>query len=146
METYADDASATIATNEQGGFGVHTFVNIVTRNPVKSAADTDMLGIIFFGLLFGAALTQLKPEVAKPMIDVLQALKLKPRHGFRYSIEELSGAGEEMDRQIELAASVPAGKRTLTQKKFVEFRAEARHDSDDDRGLQPAATRWHDAG
>lgn len=25
-------------------------------------------------------------------LDVLQALKLKPRHGFRYSIEELSGA------------------------------------------------------
>ncbi len=54
-------------------------------------------------------------------LDVLQALKLKPRHGFRYSIEELSGAGEEMDRQIELAAAVPAEKRTLTQKKFVEL-------------------------
>jgi len=74
METYADDASATIATNEQGGFGVHTFVNIVTRNPVQSAAQGDMLGVIFFGLMFGAALTQLKPETAKPMIDVLQAL------------------------------------------------------------------------
>ncbi|MHB1298861.1 MAG: dicarboxylate/amino acid:cation symporter, partial [Gemmatimonadaceae bacterium] len=42
--------------------------------PVKSAADGDMLGIIFFGIMFGAALTQLKPETAKPMIDVLQAL------------------------------------------------------------------------
>ncbi len=74
MTTYADEASARVATSEEGGFGVHTFVNIVTRNPVKSAADTDMLGIIFFGLMFGAALTQLKPEIAKPMIDVLQAL------------------------------------------------------------------------
>ncbi|QDT73956.1 cytochrome c biogenesis protein [Lacipirellula limnantheis] len=54
-------------------------------------------------------------------LDVLQALKLKPRHGFRYSIEELSGAGDEMDRQIELAAAVPAEKRNLTQKKFVEL-------------------------
>jgi DAACS family dicarboxylate/amino acid:cation (Na+ or H+) symporter len=74
MATYADEASARVETSQQEGFGIHTFVNIVTRNPVKSAADTDMLGIIFFGLMFGAALTQLKPEVAKPMIDVLQAL------------------------------------------------------------------------
>jgi len=74
METYADDASMKITQEETGGFGIQTFVNIVTRNPVKSAADGDMLGVIFFGLMFGAALTQLKPETAKPMIDVLQAL------------------------------------------------------------------------
>jgi DAACS family dicarboxylate/amino acid:cation (Na+ or H+) symporter len=74
MATYADDASTKIVAQETGGFGINTFVNIVTRNPVKSAADGDMLGIIFFGLMFGAALTQLRPEVAKPMIDVLQAL------------------------------------------------------------------------
>jgi DAACS family dicarboxylate/amino acid:cation (Na+ or H+) symporter len=74
MSTYADDASAKITQEASGGFGVQTFVNIVTRNPVKSAADGDMLGVIFFGLMFGAALTQLKPETAKPMLDVLQAL------------------------------------------------------------------------
>ncbi len=74
MTTYADDASSKITAQETGGFGINTFVNIVTRNPVKSAADGDMLGVIFFGLMFGAALTQLRPETAKPMIDVLQAL------------------------------------------------------------------------
>lgn len=74
MATYADDAAGKIEAQQTGGFGINTFVNIVTRNPVKSAADGDMLGIIFFGLMFGAALTQLRPEVAKPMIDVLQAL------------------------------------------------------------------------
>ncbi|MBL8995827.1 MAG: dicarboxylate/amino acid:cation symporter [Gemmatimonadales bacterium] len=74
MATYADDASSKITAQESGGFGINTFVNIVTRNPVKSAADGDMLGVIFFGLMFGAALTQIRPETAKPMIDVLQAL------------------------------------------------------------------------
>lgn len=74
MTTYADDASSKITAQETGGFGINTFVNIVTRNPVKSAADGDMLGVIFFGLMFGAALTQIKPATAKPMIDVLQAL------------------------------------------------------------------------
>ncbi len=74
MATYATDASTKIIAQETGGFGINTFVNIVTRNPVKSAADGDMLGVIFFALLFGAALTQLKPETAKPMVDILQAI------------------------------------------------------------------------
>lgn len=74
MATYADDASARISAQQTGGFGIETFVAIVTRNPVKSAADGDMLGVIFFGLMFGAALTQLKPERAKPMIDVLETI------------------------------------------------------------------------
>ena len=74
MATYADDAAGKIEAQASGEFGINTFVNIVTRNPVKSAADGDMLGVIFFGLIFGAALTQIRPEVAKPMIDVLQAI------------------------------------------------------------------------
>ena len=74
MTTYAADASTKIAASEAGGFGVQTFVDIVTRNPVKSAVDGDMLGVIFFGLMFGAALTQIRPERAKPMIDVLEAI------------------------------------------------------------------------
>ena len=75
MATYAADASTKVAAQQTGGFGINTFVEIVTRNPVKSAADGDMLGVIFFGLMFGAALTQLKPERAKPMLDVLSALE-----------------------------------------------------------------------
>ena len=75
MATYAADASSRITAQQTGGFGIETFVNIVTRNPVKSAADGDMLGVIFFGLMFGAALTQLKPDHAKPMLDVLSALE-----------------------------------------------------------------------
>jgi DAACS family dicarboxylate/amino acid:cation (Na+ or H+) symporter len=49
-------------------------VNIVTRKPVKSAADFDMLGVIFFGLMFGAALTQMPRERSEPMIRVLEAI------------------------------------------------------------------------
>ena len=74
MATYAGDAAAKIEAGQQGGFGINTFVNIVTRNPVKSAADFDMLGVIFFGLMFGAALTQMTRERAEPMIKVLEAI------------------------------------------------------------------------
>ncbi len=49
-------------------------MNIVPRNPIRAAAETDMLGVIFFGLMFGAALTVIPADKAKPMIDVLEAL------------------------------------------------------------------------
>jgi DAACS family dicarboxylate/amino acid:cation (Na+ or H+) symporter len=59
---------------ETSRFGIHTVVNIVTRNPVKSEADGDLLGIIFFALVFGAALTLIPQARAAPMIAILEAL------------------------------------------------------------------------
>jgi DAACS family dicarboxylate/amino acid:cation (Na+ or H+) symporter len=55
-------------------FGVSTFVNIVPRNPVSAAADMDMLALIFFSLIFGAALTMIPRKTAQPVIDVLQGI------------------------------------------------------------------------
>jgi DAACS family dicarboxylate/amino acid:cation (Na+ or H+) symporter len=74
MAAYAGDASAKAAVAAQDGFGVQTFVNIVTRNPVKSAADGDMLGVIFFGIIFGAALTLIPEAKARPMLALLDSL------------------------------------------------------------------------
>ena len=74
LRTYAGDAASKVQTSQTSTFGVQTFVNIVTRNPVKSAVDLDMLGIIFFGMIFGAALTLITEDRARPMIGFLQAL------------------------------------------------------------------------
>lgn len=74
MATYAKDAADKLAKAETADFGIDTFVNIVTRNPFKSAVDLDMLGVIFFALMFGAALTMIDRERAKPMIAWLEAL------------------------------------------------------------------------
>jgi len=74
LQTYATDASSKVEAAATSNFGVETLVNIVPRNPFKSAADLDMLGIIFFGLIFGAALTLITAERARPMIAVLEAL------------------------------------------------------------------------
>ena len=74
MTRFAGDASGRVEAAATSEFGVQTLVNIVPRNPVQAAANTDLLGIIFFGLAFGAALTLLPAERAKPMIDVLEAL------------------------------------------------------------------------
>ena len=74
VATYAGDAAAKIEKAGGAEFGVDTFVNIVTRNPLKSAVEFDMLGVIFFALMFGAALTLIDKERAKPMIGFLEAL------------------------------------------------------------------------
>jgi DAACS family dicarboxylate/amino acid:cation (Na+ or H+) symporter len=55
-------------------FGVDFFVNIVPRNPIQAAANLDMLGIIFFALVFGAALTLLPQDKARPLVQVLDAI------------------------------------------------------------------------
>ena len=74
LAEYADDASAVQASQTAGGFGIHTIVNIVSRNPIRSAVELDLLGIIFFSLMFGAALTLIKEDRARPMIGFLEAL------------------------------------------------------------------------
>ena len=75
LATYAGDAASKVEAAQTGSFGIETLVNFVTRNPIKSAVDMDMMGVIFFGLMFGAALTMITAARAKPMMDVLQALQ-----------------------------------------------------------------------
>ncbi|TPV95652.1 MAG: dicarboxylate/amino acid:cation symporter [Myxococcales bacterium FL481] len=74
LRTYANDASSTVATAASSGFGIDTLLDIVTRNPIRSAADGDILGVIFFGLMFGAALTLIDKDRAAPMVGFLEAL------------------------------------------------------------------------
>ena len=75
LTTYASDASAKVDVSAQQEFGIQTLVNVVTNNPLKSAVDMDMIGLIFFGIMFGAALTLIPMARARPMIDVLEALQ-----------------------------------------------------------------------
>jgi DAACS family dicarboxylate/amino acid:cation (Na+ or H+) symporter len=74
MQRFSADAASRVQTSERQDFGINTFVNIVPQNPIRAAAETDMLGVIFFGLMFGAALTLIPAAKAKPMIDVLEGL------------------------------------------------------------------------
>ena len=55
-------------------FGIDLLVKIVPRNPVKAAADGDMLAVIFFSLMLGVALTILSAEKAEPMVRWLESL------------------------------------------------------------------------
>ncbi len=73
MATYASSAES-LASAGPPEFGVSTFVNIVPRNPVAAAADMDMLGLIFFSLILGAALTMIPKERSEPVVKVLEGL------------------------------------------------------------------------
>jgi dicarboxylate/amino acid:cation (Na+ or H+) symporter, DAACS family len=74
MTRFAGDASSRVEAAATSEFGMQTLINIVPRNPIQAAANTDMLGVIFFGLVFGAALTLIAAERARPMVDWLEAL------------------------------------------------------------------------
>jgi DAACS family dicarboxylate/amino acid:cation (Na+ or H+) symporter len=73
MDRFSDQQAGLAQAGAQD-FGISTFVNIVPRNPVQAAADMDMLALIFFSLIFGAALTMIPREKAQPVIDVLDGI------------------------------------------------------------------------
>jgi len=73
-----DALMATYSTSETAPtppeFGVSTFVEIVPRNPVQAAANMDMLALIFFSLILGAALTMIPKSKSDPVVAVLEGL------------------------------------------------------------------------
>lgn len=74
LAQYSTQAAEKVAQSEATGFGIQTFINIIPRNPIDSMARGDMLGVIFFTLLFGIALTQLPRSLSEPVIRVLEGV------------------------------------------------------------------------
>lgn len=72
LHQYGEQAAKRAATPTT--FGVETFVNIIPRNPVLAAADMDMLGVIFFALMFGVALTMIAPNRSRLILEALEGL------------------------------------------------------------------------
>ncbi|PYP72908.1 MAG: dicarboxylate/amino acid:cation symporter [Gemmatimonadetes bacterium] len=73
MTTYRAQAQGLQAAGTTH-FGINTFVNMVPRNPIQAAAGMDLLGVIFFSLVFGAALTLIPEDKARPLVRVLDAI------------------------------------------------------------------------
>ena len=73
---FRQDAATSLQQGQSGtGFSLDTFVNIVPKNIVRSAADDrEVLGVIFFALLVGVAATQLAREKVAPFLAVLEGL------------------------------------------------------------------------
>lgn len=74
LAQFGEQAQQSVEQTRRVEFGVELLVNIVPRNPLGAAARGDMLGLIFFSLIFGAALSVLPADRAQPMLRVLQAI------------------------------------------------------------------------
>lgn len=68
LETFQDDAQSKIEQNVSLNI-IDFLVNIVPRNPFKAIADGDFLQIVFFSILTGIFLSQIKGEKSKTVID-----------------------------------------------------------------------------
>jgi dicarboxylate/amino acid:cation (Na+ or H+) symporter, DAACS family len=109
---YQAEAKEKEKTATAEGFGIHTFVNIVPRNPIDAARKMDMLAIIFFALLVGAGLTQIDPEKARPIVRGLDgfsdlmvfiiglAMKLAPYGVFAFLFRVSSTLGLDVVRLL----------------------------------------------
>jgi DAACS family dicarboxylate/amino acid:cation (Na+ or H+) symporter len=74
MAEYSTQAAERVEAAGTTGFGINTFINIVPRNFVGAAASGDMLGIIFFTLVFGIALTRIPKSYSDPVLKVLDGV------------------------------------------------------------------------
>jgi len=95
LAEYASQAGEKVAASQQSGFGIGTFVNIVPRNPIAAAAGGDMLGLIFFSLVFGIALTLVRKESAAPVLRLLEGINeaVMVMIGFAMRLAPLGVAG-----------------------------------------------------
>ncbi len=73
MEAYKGQAGEAMGLSGKA-LSIDLLVRIVPRNPVKAAADGDMLAVIFFALMLGVALTALPAERAEPLVKLLESL------------------------------------------------------------------------
>jgi DAACS family dicarboxylate/amino acid:cation (Na+ or H+) symporter len=73
LETYRGQAEDAMGLSGKA-FGIDLLVKIVPRNPVRAAADGDMLAVIFFSLMIGIALTTLSRERSEPLVRFLESL------------------------------------------------------------------------
>ena len=59
---FEDQASASMSLAAEKPSWVETLLNMIPRNPVEAAANMELLPLIFFTIMFGAALTLIEPE------------------------------------------------------------------------------------
>ena len=73
LETFQEDAHSKIEQNVSMNI-VDFIVNIVPKNPFKAIADGDFLQIVFFAILTGIFLSQIKTDKSKTVIDFFDGI------------------------------------------------------------------------
>lgn len=74
MATYAGDARSMTPVAGGAKLGMNLLVEIVPANPLGAMAEGNMLSVIFFAVVLGAALLALPAQRRAPLVGVLEAL------------------------------------------------------------------------
>ena len=108
-----DSLAAPFATQAQNAATsqpslIQTLIEIIPRNPFRALADLDLLAVVFFTIVFGAATGQLRPERKAPilaffdgvtdvsMVIIGWILKLAPFGVFALSASVFASFGAEL--------------------------------------------------
>jgi len=70
----AADRAAAITTAAAPRSGIELLVQIVPDNPIRAAAQGDMLAVMFFALLFGIALSRTDTDATKRLTEGIEGL------------------------------------------------------------------------
>jgi len=73
LASSAEGASAIVARKD-GISGIDLLLNIVPRNPLASAVNGDLIGVMFFALMFGIAATMLRTEGTRSFLGAVQGI------------------------------------------------------------------------
>lgn len=118
---FATESASKIEFAQEAPSLVDTLLNMIPRNPVKAAADFDLLALIVFTIIFGAAVSVLPKERAQPvlaffegvneasMIVIGWVMKLAPYAVFALISAVISKFGIDLLKSLLIYASVVAG-------------------------------------
>ena len=67
-------ASAAIMTSRESLSGIDILLNIVPRNPVKAAAEGELISVMFFALMFGIAATVMRTPGVNAFVGTVQGI------------------------------------------------------------------------
>jgi dicarboxylate/amino acid:cation (Na+ or H+) symporter, DAACS family len=74
LRTYAANAAEKVTQANAGGMSMQVIVDMIPKNPIKAAADGDMLAVLCFAALFGVAMTALPQQKRAPLLAVLNSI------------------------------------------------------------------------
>jgi Na+/H+-dicarboxylate symporter len=118
---FAGEAASKIELSGQTPSLVDTLLNIIPRNPVASAANFDLLPVIVFTILMGAALSVLPKQQSAPVISFFEGVNeasmviigwvmhLAPYAVFALIAAVISQFGLDLLRSLLIYAGVVAG-------------------------------------
>src|SRR5512145_866449 len=70
----AGDRASVLARTQAPKSGIELLTDLVPANPLRAAADGDMLALMFFSLMFGIGLSLTRTEAARRLEDAVEGL------------------------------------------------------------------------